>query len=106
MRTTGHKKGDEMKTLNDEKLWQAVSSTSAIAAGVLARKSLQAGWEKAKKEEPPLNPESRDVSWKDAIIWTIATGVTVGLARLIARRLAAQSFEKWHGHVPIKETSR
>lgn len=80
---------------------------AAIGAGMTARAALKASWTAVTKRDPPLNPASRDTAWKEALIWALLTGATVGVARLAARRLTAEGWVKMTGHYPPGfETSR
>ena len=80
---------------------------AAACAAMTARAALKAGWSLVTKRDPPLNPASRDTAWGEALAWALATGATVGVARLAARRLAAEGWHKVTGSYPSGfETSR
>lgn len=89
-----------MMWIDEERAWQAFVLASAAAAGIAARQLMQAGWKTVRNGEPPENPAARSVDWTDAVSWTVATGVTVGLARLLAERGAAAGWKKVRGHYP------
>ena len=61
---------------------------SGIAAGsaFLVRRALGYGWKKAMKTDPPKNPADRNVSLKEALAWTLLSGVIAALVRLFVRR--------------------
>lgn len=80
--------------------WTAVSAGSAILAGVLSRKSMEAGWRRAVGRKPPLNPVGRGTSWRDALVWGGVTGLGVGLARVVGRRGAAAGWRRVTGRRP------
>lgn len=82
-----------MKSLTPEQKWQLVSLGSAILAAVVVRGGIKLGWKAARDEEPPLNPLTQDSSWTDALMFSLATGLTVGLARLGARAVAANVWD-------------
>lgn len=86
--------------VDDEKAWNIVALVSAGLAGIAVRNLLESGWEIVKREEPPQNPAARSVDWSEAVAWTVATGVTVGLGRLLAQRGAAAGWKKVRGHYP------
>lgn len=71
-----------------------------MLGGMAVRQGLNQAWRLAKHEDPPLDPSSRDVEWKDAILWTVASGVMFGLGSLIARRSAAAAWERLTGDAP------
>jgi hypothetical protein len=81
-------------------VWMAVVGGATALAGVAINKGLGRAWRLAKDEDPPEDPTSRDVEWRDAILWTIATGVVFGLGRLLARRGAAAGWEALTGEAP------
>lgn len=81
-------------------MWLLVGTGAAALGGMAVRKGLDQAWKLAKDEDPPLDPSSRDVDWKDAIAWTVATGVIMGLGRLLARRGAAAGWERLLGEAP------
>lgn len=89
-----------MSLLDEEKTWEAVALASATAAAVLTRRLLKSGWSSLRGDEPPTNPAARSVTWGDALAWTVATGVTVGIARLLAQRGAASGWKKVQGRYP------
>ena len=83
-----------MRRLSREQEWKLISLGSAIAAAVLVRAGMKAGWKVAKDEEPPLNPLRQDSDWSDAIVFAFSMGVGAGLARLAARALADLARER------------
>jgi hypothetical protein len=81
-------------------IWKVMGTGGAVLAGLLARKATTAGWKLATGNVPPTNPEDPDVDWKEALGFAAATGVAVGLARLIVTRKAADYYTKSAGHPP------
>lgn len=74
--------------------YRALSTLAAIGAGVLTRKLLSRVWTDVTGEEPPANPADPTVGWRAALTWAAATGVAVGVGRVVGRRLAAGAWEK------------
>ncbi len=66
----------------------------AVALGVtmLARNALQNGWRKTMGAEPPKNPASSEVSWKDALLWGVVSGAIVGGVRIASRRASSAMY--------------
>lgn len=77
-----------MDALNQDQKWAIISLGSAILAAIVVRAGIRAAWKVTQDEEPPLNPLRQDSDWSDALLFSLATGVTVGLARLAARAAA------------------
>lgn len=103
--------GRDLDTLNTEvraqmgqtaekTAWKIAATGSGILAGVLTRKVIVASWKAAKGTNPPTNPAARETQWSEALIWTIATSIGVGIARLVATRGAAGAWEKATGALP------
>lgn len=82
---------------DEDQAWNVVVLGAAIGAGIVTRSLLKAGWRRATGDEPPKNPAASSVGWGEALAWTAATGVAVGVARLLARRGAAAGWEKVKG---------
>lgn len=84
-----------------EKLaWKIAGLGSAVVAGIAMRKALTTGWEKARHQQPPMNPAAPGTSWGEALAWTMAVGAGVGVARMVASRAAAAGWQKATGSLP------
>ena len=86
--------------MEEDHAWNLVAMVSATLAGIAVRNLLETGWEMVKHDEPPENPAARSVDWGDAIAWTVASGVAVGIGRMLAQRGAAAGWKKVKGHYP------
>jgi hypothetical protein len=86
--------------IDDRTAWVAFAAGAATFGGAAMRKALEQAWKLAMDEDPPLDPSASDVPWREAIIWTVATGALIGLGRLIARRGAAAGWQRLTGHSP------
>ncbi|TWU01404.1 DUF4235 domain-containing protein [Neorhodopirellula pilleata] len=72
---------------------------AAIAATFLARNALQASWKFALNREPPKNPASSEVDWKDALLWGAVSGACVGMVRIASRRASSSAYRSWRSPV-------
>jgi hypothetical protein len=88
------------KMLSDQRKWAMVAAASAALAGLASRQLLRRGWKLWRREPPPDNPAAPDVSWQDALMWAGATGLVVGVFRVVARRSAAAGWRKVTGRKP------
>jgi hypothetical protein len=86
--------------LDRKHTWMLVAGGAAAFGGMLVTQGLNQAWRVIRKEEPPQDPTAWDVEWKDAIAWTVATGVMMGLGRLLARRGAAAGWHRITGERP------
>jgi hypothetical protein len=81
-------------------VWFAVATGAGALGAFLVRQGLNQAWKLAREEDPPENPAAWDVDWRDAVAWTLATGVVVGLGRLFALRGAAAGWHRLTGEHP------
>lgn len=70
----------------------AVAFLVAIGATMLARQALQATWTTTLHQEPPKNPASHEVDWRDALLWGAVSGAVVGMARIASRRASSSAY--------------
>jgi hypothetical protein len=73
--------------------WKAVTLGLGALAGLATQRVLEAVWKGWRGSTPPKIPADRRSPWPDALTWAVATGVGVGLARLLAIRTAAAVWE-------------
>jgi hypothetical protein len=69
---------------------KVVSAAVAMAAAFVARKLVTFAWTKAVGKEPPTHPEDPQVALREALSWSVVTGIFVEAARLLATRAAAR----------------
>lgn len=80
--------------------WKVIGVATGLAAAKATRKAMDVGWSKTRGGEPPRNPASRETDWSEAIAWAVASGIALGLARLLAARGTAKLWEKATGSLP------
>lgn len=77
----------EMDTHEPDRRIESVAVTgAAVAAGIATRRGLQTLWKQWRGTEPPEDPAAPGVTWPDALIWAMAVGAAVGVARVLSRR--------------------
>ena len=81
-------------------LWKLVGILSGLVAARTARTVLDKTWAKTKGGEPPRNPAAPGTTFSEAATWAIASGVALGLARMLAVRGSAKAWQKGTGHLP------
>ena len=82
--------------------WKLISTGTGVLSGILVRQAIGLAWKTLThgREDPPLNPADRRISWAEGLQWAVATGIGVGIARLVSDRLAARGWEAATGHAP------
>ena len=82
------------------KAYSLLGLAATVGATMAARKAMTAGWKLSTGKKPPSNPEHPDVSMGEAVAWAVASGVAVGVARMLASRKAAEYYRRSTGHLP------
>ena len=82
------------------KAYTLLGLAATVAATIAARKAMTATWKLSTGKQPPSNPEHPDVSMGEALAWAVASGVAVGVARMLATRKAAEYYRRSTGHLP------
>lgn len=71
---------------SEKKMKEYIVSGLTVLSAFLVRRLIYAVWKRVTNAEPPLNPASRKVSWQEAFIFTVLTGVMASVTRLVIRR--------------------
>ncbi len=88
------------KKQGNSKVWSIMSLAAALLGATIARKTLTSTWRAATGKNPPANPADPDVDLWEAILWAVASGTAVQLARMLMSRKAANYYQKSTGHLP------
>jgi len=73
--------------------WKGVTVGVGALTGLVTQRALEVIWKALRGSTPPTVAADRRSSWADALSWAVATGVGVGVARLLALRSAAALWE-------------
>lgn len=84
----------------EKSMWKLVTMGTAVLAGVMVRRLLVMSWRRTKHADPPSDPFQPGSSMAEAMSWAAATGVGVGIARVMAARGTARGWEKAMGAPP------
>jgi hypothetical protein len=87
-------------TQESSKVWTVMSLVAALLGATIARKSITKAWQAATGKNPPANPADPDVDLWEAVLWAVASGTAVQLARMLMARKAADYYAKSTGHLP------
>ncbi len=86
--------------LTPQKQYDLLTKVATIAGAVGIRKLITKSWKGITKNDPPLNPASPGVLWKEALLWGAVTGMSVGITKIALRRLTASYWINNHGYKP------
>jgi hypothetical protein len=81
-------------------MWKIVGAGAGLLAGMATRRLLVAAWQRSRGRPPPSNPASASTTWTEAVIYAVASGVAISVARLFAERGAAAAWKKFTGGYP------
>lgn len=73
--------------------WKGLTVGLGALTGLVTQRVLEVIWKGLRGSTPPKVAADRSSSWADAVSWAVATGVGVGVARLLALRSAAVLWE-------------
>ena len=73
--------------------WKAITIALGALVGLATQRLIEVPWKLLRGSTPPKVLADRRSPWFDAMSWAIATGVGVGVARLLAIRAAAGVWE-------------
>jgi len=92
-------KGEKQKP-KGKAAWKVLGTGSALAAGILATKALDATWRTATGHRPPTKPESPEIANREALVWAAISGMAIGLAKTYATRRVAGYWLRSTGGLP------
>jgi hypothetical protein len=69
---------------------KAINAMAGAAATFIARKAIGFAWTKITGRKPPEAPEDQKVAIGEAVAWAVVLGAGVGVARVLAVRLASR----------------
>ncbi len=69
-----------------EKFREYLVNALTLVAAMAVRGIIKYVWKASTDTEPPENPASNKVSWNEAFLFTILTGILVSVAKLLVRR--------------------
>jgi hypothetical protein len=88
---------------NRERTWKLVSTLSGMLGAVIAKKIIKAVYGAVRKDtdpDSPFEPADRRFSLGNALLWAVAAGVGLGVAKVVSNRVAAIGWEVATGTPP------
>lgn len=79
--------------MKEATLWSLISTGAAITAGMAVNNAARKTYER-KIGKPPLDPYDSDVRWRDALLWGAASGVLIGVARIVGQRIGSEAMHR------------
>src|SRR4051794_21068189 len=91
------------RSVSPERVWKVVSTAAGVVGGLLAQRLLRKGFEVIRGDSgaaSPFDPTSDEFSWPDVLVWAVAGGIGLGVAKVISNRVAVLSWEAITGTPP------
>jgi hypothetical protein len=73
--------------------WKALTYGAGALSAVVTQRVLGVVWKRVGGQAPPDDLANRQMGLTPALTWAVATGVGIGVTRLIALRSAARVWE-------------
>jgi len=89
-------------TIRRERIWKLVSTITGMLATLLAKKLIRSAYRGVRKAEPTsaFDPASDRFSWPNALLWAVAAGIGLVIAKMVGDRLAALGWKAATGTLP------
>jgi hypothetical protein len=91
------------KLFGREMKWKLVTTLSGMFGAMIAEKLLKAGYDAVTKGKGPASPfDPRDARFRrfDALRWSVAGGIGLGVAKVVSARVAAIGWKAATGTLP------
>jgi len=93
-------KAAKKKQDKGKRIWKLMGTMTALGAGVLTARALDATWKTATGHAAPTKAEHPDLGTGEAIAWAAVSGMAIGVAKTVAMRRAAVYWVKSTGRLP------
>jgi hypothetical protein len=92
------------EVITRERIWNLESAVTGVLAAMIAKRLIRAAYAVIRKQEPRsvFDPDSDHFSWPNFVVWAVAGGVGLGIAKLVGNRVATVAWELATGTRPPK----
>ncbi|MDP9406630.1 MAG: DUF4235 domain-containing protein [Actinomycetota bacterium] len=98
--------GDTL-TAGNPQAWKLTSVLAGLVGTQVGRRGLTTAWRAIRKDDPPLNPLSKETTWGEALAFAVISGAVYGVTRMVLQRAAAGVWARQLGAPPpgLEKTS-
>jgi hypothetical protein len=84
------------------RLWQIISTASGMLSAVLAKRLIRTVYRSVRKDAPAsaFDTTSDRFSLSNALLWAVAAGVGVAVAKMVSNRVVAIGWKAATGSAP------
>jgi uncharacterized protein DUF4235 len=85
-----------------ERIWNVESTVASVVGSVIAQKLVRAAYAAIRKRNPRsvFDPDSAQFSWSTFVLWSVAGGIGLGIAKLVSNRVATVGWKIATGSHP------
>jgi hypothetical protein len=86
-----------------ERMWKLESWITGVLGAFVAQVLIRAIYRTIRKDKAPsavFDPASSRFSWPDALVWAVAGGLGLAIAKMVSTRVAAIGWEVATGTLP------
>ena len=90
--------------LTRERIWNLESAVASVLGSMIAQRLVRAAYAAIRKRNPRsvFDPDSARFSWSTFVLWSVAGGIGLGIARLVSNRAATVGWRIATGSAPPK----
>ena len=94
----------ERGVLTSQRIWNLESTITGVLGALIAKRLIRALYAVTRKQEPRsvFDPDSEQFSWSTFVVWAVAGGLGLGIAKLVSNRVATIGWRLATGTAPPK----
>ena len=89
-------------SISPQNQYKAIDKLTTIAVAIGTHSLLNMAWKNFTKNNPPESPTDPDVKWSEAFMWGAATGLGIGLSKVLMKIIVDTSWKKFIGPKPAE----
>jgi hypothetical protein len=88
--------------ISRERVWWVESTVTGVLGGMIAERLVRAIYRIVRKRSPNsvFDPDNQQFSWPVFLLWAVAGGVGLGIAKVVSNRIATLGWELATGTEP------
>jgi hypothetical protein len=92
----------ERGVITRERIWNIESAVTGVLGALIAKRLIRAVYKVTRKQEPRsvFDPDSEQFSWSTFVVWAVAGGLGLGIAKLVSNRVATIGWRIATGTAP------
>ena len=90
--------------ISRERVWWLESTVTGLLGAMVAERLIRAAYRATRKQSPQsvFDPDSVRFSWPNFVVWAVAGGIGLGIAKVTSNRVATVGWEIATGTLPPK----